>query len=433
MRPALVFLAFAACGSSAPPPPAATPPAAPASNDPAFAIAGVRAWYLIGNAVTPGDATLTVDVAAPAGTGYVDAWVGPLPGVRLGAQPNGHLAAQIDLSTLGPGAYDVLLAADSSDTAFAKLTITRSHPLYVLMTTDYDFSDPSDQAMTVMDSLHRLHPGLVITHFMSPYTFTDPAVTTDRANTIAAWWRHTRDDAGDELGLHIHPYCNFVEAAGVTCNTMPSVEYSNGDTTGYTVELASYSYADTLTLLHEADTLFAAHQLGKPITFRAGAWIASIDTLKALADDGFTADTSALDWSKVEEWMNVGNHELWNWNMTHWASIDETSQPYYPNQTDILSASTPNLSLLEVPDNGAMVDYVSTQEMTDILSKDWPGGPLAAPTTIVYGFHPSKDYVGSVQQRTEGILEAVDHVLYSRDAGPAVYAVLRDMPAVFVK
>jgi hypothetical protein len=433
MRRLALIVLVAACGSSAPPPPAATPPAAPAQNDPAFAIAGVRAWYLIGNPLTPGDGTLTVDVSAPAGTAYVDAWVGPLAGVRLAAQDNGHFAAQIDLSALAPGGYDVLLAADSSDTAFAKLAITRSHPLYVLMTTDYDFSDPSDQAMTVMDSLHRLHPGLVITHFLSPYTFTDPAVTSDRAETIAAWWRNARDAYGDELGLHIHPYCNFVEAAGITCHTTPSVEFANGDTSGYTVELASYGHDDALTLLHEADTLLAAHQLGKPITFRAGAWTASIDTLRALADDGFTADTSALDWAKVEEWMTVGNHELWNWNMTHWSSIGETSQPYYPNQTDILSTDTPALPILEVPDNGAMVDYVSTQEMTDILSHDWPGGALAAPTTVVYGFHPSKDYLGTVQQRTNGILSAVDQILYSHDTGPAVYALLRDMPTVFAK
>ena len=80
-----------------------------------------------------------------------------------------------------------------------------------------------------------------------------------------------------------------------------------------------------------------------------------------------------------------------------------------------------------------MVDYVSTKEMTDILSHDWDGGPLAAPTTVVYGFHPSKDYVGEVQQRTAGILDAVDQVLYSHDGGPAVYAVLHDMPTVFAK
>jgi hypothetical protein len=421
----------AACGASSPPPPSATAPAAPAANDPAFNVAGIRRWSMIPNAVTTGDPTMTIRVTAPAATGVVDAWIGAAPGVRLDGDGAGHFETTVDLSALAPGDYDVLLAADSSDTAFAKVSFTRTHPLYLLMTTDYDFSDPSDQAMTVMDSLHRLHPGLVITHFMSPYTFTDPAVTADRANAIAAWWAHTRDDFGDELGLHIHPYCNFVTAAGLTCNTMPSVEYASGDATGYTVECASYSESDFTTLLQYADTLFAAHGLGKPTTFRAGAWTATIDTLHALVADGFVADTSALNWSKVEEWKNVGNDGLWTWNMTHWAPIDDTSQPYYPNHDDILTAAPPPLPLLEVPDNGAMADYVSTQEETDILAHNWTSGALAQPTTVVYGFHPSKDYVGSVQERTTGILTAADKLLYAYDTGPVVYAVLRDMPKVF--
>ncbi|HTJ43190.1 MAG TPA: hypothetical protein VL463_13890 [Kofleriaceae bacterium] len=433
MRLVIVLVFAAACsGTNGPPPPTATPPAAPAQNDPAFTVHGIRHWSLIPNALTKGDPTMTIDVAAPAGTGYVDVWVGPQAGVRLDDQGNGHFAGTIDLASLAPGATDVILAADSSDAAFAKISFMRSHPLYVLMTTDYDFSDPADSSLTVMDSLHRLHPALVMTHFASPYTFTDPAVTPERAGVIAAWWRHARDDFHDEIGLHIHPYCNFVEAAGVTCNTMPSVEFANGDTTGYTVEVASYSEADFLTLLHKADELFAANQLGKPITFRAGAWTASIETLRALAADGFVADTSALNWAKVEEWKNVGNKELWTWNMTHWAPIDDTSQPYYPNHDDILASSPPPLSILEVPDNGAMVDYVSTAEMTTILSHNWDGtSALAEPTQLTVGFHPSKNYVGDVQSRTDGILTAVDQHAYFYDSGPCVYAVLKDMPKAF--
>jgi hypothetical protein len=428
---ALLVVLVTACGSDGPPPPRATPPAAPAANDPAFQVSGVRRWYLIGNAATQVDQTMTLDVLAPDGVGYVDAWVGALPGVRLEPQADGHLRQKVDLSALGPGRHDVLLAADGATQAFAAIGFNRSHPLYVVLSTDYDFSDPSDMSMQVMDSLHRLHDGLVITHFMSPYTFTDPAVTAERADAIAAWWRKTRDTFGDELGLHIHPYCNFVTAAGLTCRTTPSVEYASGDTTGYTVEVASYGEAEFLTLLHEADALFAAHDLGKPITFRAGAWTASIETLRALASDGFVADTSALNWAKVNEWQNVGNKELWTWNMTHWSSIGDASQPYYPNHDDILAATAPALSILEVPDNGAMVDYVSVDEMTDILAHNWDGGPLVRPTAYSIGFHPSANFSATDQVRVDGMLTKIDQVTYAHDLGPAVYEVLKDLPRAF--
>lgn len=434
MRLLIVALLAVSCtGTDGPPPPSPTPPIAPVQNDPAFAVAGLRTWYLAGNAITAGNDQAIVDVVAPAGVQYVDAWFGPLPGVRLVPQPDGHLRQQLDISSLAPGRYDVLFAADSSDTAFAKVTVNRSAPLYVLVSTDYDFPDPSDSALQAMDALHRQHPHLLITHFMSPYTFTDPTVTPERAQAIAAWWRNARDADGDELGLHIHPYCSFVEAAGLPCHTTPSVEYANGDTSGYTVELASYDETDMTTLLHEADTLFAQNQLGKPITFRAGAWTASIETLRALAGDGFVADTSALNWAKVEEWQNVGNMELWSWNMTHWAPIGDASQPWYPNHDDILSKDPPPITTLEVPDNGAMADYVSVQEMEDILAHNWDGGPLTAPVTYSIGFHPSDTFAGGLSTRVDGILDVLDTELAIADNGPLVYETLHQMPAVFTK
>ena len=62
--------------------------------------------------------------------------------------------------------------------------------------------------------------------------------------------------------------------------------------------------------------------------------------------------------------------------MAAWAPIGDTSQPYYPNMNDALSPTAPTLSLLEVPDNGIMVDYVSVEEMQDIFAANWDGTPL---------------------------------------------------------
>ena len=426
--------ALGACGGpDGPPPPSATPPAAPATDDPAFTVTRVRDWYLISNDLTPGQDQLYVEVAAPDGVEYVDAWVAGQPGVRLQRQPDGHFLQVFDLVDLGPGDYDVLLSADGADTGFARLTFHRSYPLYVIVSTDYDFSDPSDQALARMDSFHSQHTELRITHFVGPYTFTDPALTDERRQQIVDWLLAQRADHGDELGLHIHPYCNFVEAAGLTCITDQSVEFANGDPSGYTVEVDAYGEADFLTLLHKADELFQTWGLGKPLTFRAGAWTASIETLRALEADGFIADTSALNWAKVEEWDGVGNDVLWTWNMTHWAPIDDTSQPWYPNDDDILSDATPQLELLEVPDNGAMVDYVSIDEMTDILSHNWDGGPLAAPTVYSIGFHPSSSFGTAEALRVDGILDRLDESLADHDHGPVVYEVLHDMPLVFAR
>ena len=81
----VVITAMLGCGDHFPPP-KSDPPTAPDSNDPAFAIAGLHNWYLIGDGVTPDDNQLTVIVTAPKGSKFVDAYIGTLPVVRADEQ-----------------------------------------------------------------------------------------------------------------------------------------------------------------------------------------------------------------------------------------------------------------------------------------------------------------------------------------------------------
>lgn len=424
------LLALAACG---PPPPRVQEPAAPAQNDPAFTVTGLRSWYLVGNAATPGDDQLTVEVAAPPAVEFIDLWVAGKPGTRLSRQ--GHaFTATVSLADVPAGTWGVLLAADGATTAFASATLRRSHPYYLLMSTDWDFSEPSQQVLDRQDQLHSRHPRLKLTHFVGPYTFTDPAVSDARRGELSAWLTRQRDTFGDELGLHIHPYCNFVRAAGLACITNQSVVYPNGDASGYTIKVSAYGEADFATLLDHAATLFAAHGLGRPTTFRAGAWTASIETLRALASRGYVADTSALNWARMEEWKGIGNGEIYNWNSTHWAPINDTSQPWWPNHDDVLASAEPTLTLLEVPDNGIMVDYVTVDEMKAIFAENWDGAsPLAKPTTLMVGFHPSPSFGDAEQARVDGILDHADQFLAADDRGPVVYVTLAQVPAAFPK
>ena len=325
----------------------------------------------------------------------------------------------------------MLFARDSETTAFARLPLYRSAPFYVLMTTDWDFSDPSQQALDRQDRMHETYPSLLITHFVGPYTFTDPAVTEARRTELANWVLRQRDTHGDEIGLHIHPYCNFVEDAGLPCITDQSTVYAAGDPTGYTIKVSAYGETDFATLLQHADSLFMARGLGKPTTFRAGGWTASIETLRALEATGYVADTSALNWMRLEEWIGVETGELYRWNMAAWGPIGDTSQPYYPNHDDILLDSEPSLSLLEVPDNGIMVDYVSVEEMIQIFDANWDGAPLPLPRTLMMGFHPAAQFQNFEHLRVNGILDHCEQHLASIGAGPVVYATLNQMPLVF--
>lgn len=414
------------------PPPSETPPAAPATNDPAFAFDGQRGWYLIGDDLTPGHDTLTMRVLPPGGTDYIDAWVAGGAGIRLELGDDRLFHLEADLSALPPGEHEVLLAADGAATAFARVTFMRSHPLYFQFTTDWDFSDPSQETLDWQDQLNDRHPGVQITNFVGPYTFTDPEISDTREQELVDWLKAQRDEHGDEIALHIHPYCNFVEYAGLTCNTDDSTVYAT-DATGYTVTCESYGYDNFKTLLEAADGLFEERGLGKPTTFRAGGWTATIETLRALADTGYVADTSANNWARMEEWQRpFDSSTLYEWNMEHWAPIGDTSQPYYPNTADVLSPDAPTLAILEVPDNAIMVDYVTVEEMVEIFHANWPEGTaLAQPTSFMMGYHPSENFSAEEQNRIDGILDHADQFLAEHGDGPVVYALLRDMPRVW--
>jgi hypothetical protein len=424
----VMFVATLVCWGCGDPDPKTTKPNAPDSNDPSFVVQGLDAWYVIGDAATPGIDEMAIIVTPPGGTDFVDAYIGDLPVVRMYKQSDGFSLDE-SIKSLPAGTYDLLFSANGSDNAFAKVTFNRSAPYYVLVSTDYDFSDPTDNSTTFMDYLHTSHPEMRITHFWAPYTYTDPMVTEDRRATLTAWLLNNRDTYRDEIGLHIHPYCNFVTDAGITCVTDQSTVYPAGDTTGYTIKLDAYDRPTLTTLLQHARDIFTVRGLNSPMTFRAGGWTADLSSLQAMNDLGFIADSSALNWARIEEWKG---YELYTWNMEHWGPIDDTSQPYYPSDTDVLQSATgADMAMLEVPVNGVMIDYVTTLEMTTLFNENWDGTPLVTPHVLMMGFHPSSTLSGFEKKRVSDFLTLADSNLGTAGLGPVTYITLSDLTTVF--
>jgi subtilisin-like proprotein convertase family protein len=400
------------------------------THAPLFRVDGVKDWYLIGNAITSGNDSINVhvDVAGTAESveAVIDGGVG-----RALTKTVGGFDGTLDISQLQPGIHSLSLAADGSQSPFAQLHFRRSHPLYALMTTDWDSSDSRDSILRLHEKLHAKHPGLKITHFFGPYTFTDPGVSSVRRATLADWLIRLRTTYQDEIGLHIHPFCNFVDTVpGVPCRFKPSDSYDKGDTTGYTVLSSAYSESEFLKLLRAADTLFTAHGLGKPTAFRAGSWAAGTDTLRALAEDGFVADSSANNWARIEESRHDGNGMLYLWNRQHWKPITDISQPYYPNAQNPATRGKPAIPVLEIPDNGSLVDYVTGDEMIEVFNVNWSGKPQLYPATFVFGFHPVS-YGRNFHRRIEKALAHIDSFLASNGEGPVVYETVSRISRVF--
>ena len=424
---ALALTAACGGGSGAP----GDKPAAPGQNDPDYRIEHVRNWLLVGNAVTPGHDTIEMQVFAPGGVETVDVWLDDQPGVRLERGEEGDFRQVLDAADLATGEHELLFAADRDDTAFARLVVRRSHPLYLVVTNDWDDADNSDGSLEQQERLRGFHPELKMTHFVGPYTYTDPTITPERQQFLTGWVLDQHEQYGDEIGLHIHPYCNFVDTTGVTCRTEPSTVYSQGDETGYTVMCAAYSEEEFTDLLLAADAIFEENGLGKPTSFRAGGWTADLGTLRALANADYVADASANNWARMEEWQGQQNGVLYTWNMENWATIGDTSQPYYPSDADILAAGEPSIPVLEVPDNGILVDYVTGEEMIEVFDANWDGEtPLDHPIVYSIGYHPP-NFVSEYRVRITEALTHAEQFLASGDAGPVVYATVSEMADVW--
>ncbi|MBK7070946.1 MAG: hypothetical protein IPH44_01485 [Myxococcales bacterium] len=422
---AALALALAACGAGEIP----VPDHAPAPPDPAApapqVIVDARPWYLAGDALTPADPRFVARADGPATV--VDVW---LDGAHVArAHADGTFDLGFDLADVAIGDHTVLVSADGADVAFAELPLHKSAALYVAVSNDWDTGDHTDDKLQRQERLHAAHPHLVLTHFVGPYTFTDPTVSAARAQQLVDWVLRFRAEKGDEIGLHIHPYCNFVTAAGVTCRTSPSFRDVT-DATGYTVVLGAYTRAELDQMFAKATELFMAHGLGRPTSFRAGGWTATGDVLGALEGAGHVTDASGCNWARLEEWRNVANASLYQWNQQHWGPINETTQPYYPSVDDILVDAAPHRGILEAADNGALVDYVTADEMIAMFRANFDGAPLPAPRHYSIGYHPI-NFGDAYLQRIDNALIEIDRHLAVDGAGPVVYARMSDLPVAF--
>jgi hypothetical protein len=378
--------------------------------------------------LTDGPATLHLTIGLPNTYKYARVAVDGGTAATITRASDGTLAADVPVADLEPGEHRVVVTSKSKR-ALGSAKFFVSAPLYVVVSTDWDDSRFNDTYIQRMETLRDNHPDLRITQFFAPYHYTDPMISDARKAQIDAWVKKQRDQYNDELGVHIHGWCHFINTTGVPCKTADT--FYKDDGTGYTTILAAYSQAEMTTILKGAIAMFQKHELGTPTAFRAGGWTADVKVLRALAATGFVVDSSAV--ANAAKWLADWNgYELYDWTTTHWNGIVETSQPYFPLQANVAQAD-PNkaLPLLEVPDNGVLVDYVTGEDMVMIYGLNHPdGGPLAAPTLYQVGFHPP-DFSSEFLQRLDMALDEVDRHLYARDEGPAVYATITELTKVW--
>jgi hypothetical protein len=235
-----------------------------------------------------------------------------------------------------------------------------SGTLVVTVSVDWEGYSLSESDLSAFASFRELFPSVPLTHFLNAAYYTRNASAAEVTSAIRAVMR-----PGDEIGLHVHCWRSLVTRAGVEFREGPRFWDDSvspvrvGEDDGFDVELAAYSAEEVEKLAATSRDILKRRGFTLSRSFRAGGWMASGSVLQGIRAAGFTVDSSATDrsWHRDE----LGNLPLYRRLGELWGDVTQDTQPY--------RIKTPAGTVLEMPDTGALADYVSGMEMSEHLGR----------------------------------------------------------------
>ena len=253
-----------------------------------------------------------------------------------------------------------ILFAPCAFAACSGATLQDTEPrVHVSVSVDWEGRDLSDENLAVFADFRAAHPEIPLTQFINAAYF-------DKADVDAAQVSMRIRQAlqpHDELGLHIHPWKSMVEAAGVTFRSKPTIwgverpERKNWPDPGHDVSVEAYTIDEFQKLVAHSKAVLGANGFVLSNSFRAGAWLAGPRVLEAIRREGFVIDSSATD----TKWhTKIAQFALPQMIRDIWPDVTAETQPFY--------ISTPAGDVLEIPDTGALADYVTAEQMAGHIS-----------------------------------------------------------------
>lgn len=270
--------------------------------------------------------------------------------------------------------------------------------IQLLISVDWEGGTIRDQNIEVMEKMRLDFPEIPLTHFLNAVYYTRPE--NKKEEVTAAIKRTIRD--GDELGLHIHGWQSLFEAAGVTYRSEPTYLDLNTEKLGdfgYTVDIGAYEIEEMQKVIAFSVKTLEDEGFGRAVSFRSGAWLGRNSVLIALAREGFLRDSSAVATFHFDD--EFFTDSIWyQWLNDLWPNIELDSQPYMKTLQDEKEART----ILEIPDNGALADYVRAKQMVQVYERCLAYKRMHPQehVTMNFGFHDVNAF-RYLERVTEGI------------------------------
>ena len=226
--------------------------------------------------------------------------------------------------------------------------------LRLAISVDWEGRDLRAENLAAMAALREALPGVPLTHFLNAAYYTKPGADAARITSQIAG----AVLPGDEAGLHVHGWRSLFAAAGVAFRERPSfwgegwpLQPSANDL-GHEVEIGAYEVDELRAVLRLSRERLGAAGFPIGASFRAGGWMATPPVLEAIRAEGFLVDSSATDSKWHDELQGMALHAR---IPEVWPGVTERSQPF--------AIETPAGRVLEMPDTGALADYVTAAEM----------------------------------------------------------------------
>ncbi|MBK6519958.1 MAG: hypothetical protein IPM79_33800 [Polyangiaceae bacterium] len=272
--------------------------------------------------------------------------------------------------------------------------------ILIVVTVDWEGRDLTDANIGAMEELRARRPDVPLVQYLNAAYFTKPDA--DPAATRQQISRALSGD--DELGLHIHGWERLFEAAGVTFRASPTFWDPSGVVSqgcsfdcGHEVPISAYTEAELDKVIGFSLETLEANGLGRAVSFRAGGWMAKANVRDALVGRGFLTDGSAVPSAHLAS--EIGDLPLWTWVDELWKGTDASSQPF--------QLATAHGPLLEIPDNGALADYMTAQEMVEVFqqARDRYDESPREDVVVSIGFH--QETAAKYLSRVDAALDAI--------------------------
>lgn len=220
-----------------------------------------------------------------------------------------------------------------------------------MLSVDWEGDTLRESNLQAMRRFNRRYPDFPVIHFLNAAYYTknwelsELEITAKIKSVIKPI---------DEIGIHIHPWENFVRASGVEFREGPSfwgdaLSIGRNGELGDDVPLNIYSKEEISAQIAYSKKVLKAQGFKTPTSFRGGGWMSGPKVWEALRQERILIDSSAVPTSLVENLypdtlLAQKNRELWQ-------GVTPQLGPYRMDQ-----------KMLQFPNNVGLADYVNEHQ-----------------------------------------------------------------------